>query len=124
MKTKKNSGLQVWPVERLRPNPHNSRVHPEEQIAKLVASIRQFGFTRPILVDEQGTILVGHGALLAALDLGLSKVPVVVLDHLTEQQKRAYMIADNQLAQNSHWDTEKLRGEIETLEKDVPKSPR
>jgi DNA modification methylase len=70
-------------------------------------------------VDEQGTILVGHGALLAALQLGLSKVPVVVLGHLTEQQKRAYMIADNQLAQNSHWDTEKLRGEIETLEKEL-----
>src|SRR5690349_18765803 len=81
--------LEIWPISRPKPNPYNARVHPPEQIEQLVASLKEFGIQRPILVDENGVILAGHGTLLAAQKLGLEQVPVVIVDNLTEEQKRA-----------------------------------
>ena len=90
--------IELWPVERLRPYERNPRTHSDDQVAQLAASMVEFGFTNPILVDETNGILAGHGRLMAARQLGLDEVPVVRLEHLSEAQKRAYIIADNQLA--------------------------
>jgi DNA modification methylase len=111
--------LEMWPISRPKPNLHNSRIHPPEQIEQLAASLKQFGQRRPILVDENEVILTGHGLLLAAQHLGLDQVLVLIADDLTEEQKRAYLIADNQLAQNSQWDSDKLRIELGALEKQL-----
>src|ERR1700746_1663267 len=96
--------IEHWPIERLIPYARNPRIHSDAQVAQIAASIAEFGFLNPILVDTKAGILAGHGRLLAARKLGLTEVPVVVLDHLTEAQKRAYIIADNQLALNAGWD--------------------
>jgi len=104
-----------WSVERLKPYERNARTHSPEQVAQIAASIVEFGFTNPILVDGKDGIIAGHGRLLAAKDLGLPKVPVLVLDHLTPEQKRAYVIADNQLALISGWDDELLKAELADL---------
>ena len=104
--------IELWPVERLRPYERNPRTHSEEQVAQLAASMVEFGLTNPILVDEQGGILAGHGRLMAARQLGLAEVPVVRLEHLSEAQKRAYIIADNQLALQAGWDEELLAEEL------------
>jgi hypothetical protein len=93
----------------------NARIHSEDQITQLVASIREFGFTNPILIDGESGIIAGHGRLEAAKRLGLEKVPVVELTHLTPNQKRAYIIADNKLALNADWDEELLASEIAEL---------
>ena len=90
--------LELWPIERLRPYERNPRTHSADQVAQIAASMVEFGFTNPILVDEADGILAGHGRLMAARELGLGEVPVVRLGHLTAAQKRAYVIADNQLA--------------------------
>jgi hypothetical protein len=90
--------LELWPIERLRPYDRNPRTHSNDQIAKIAASMVEFGWTNPILIDETDGILAGHGRLQAAKHLGLSEVPVVQLAHLSEAQKHAYVIADNQLA--------------------------
>ena len=110
--------LQMWPLERLRPYERNARTHSAEQVAQLAASIEEFGFTAPILVDSDDGILAGHGRLEAARLLGLPKVPVVVLDHLTPQQRRAYVIADNKLAENAGWDLDLLALELSAVEID------
>src|ERR1051326_2920746 len=110
--------VEIWPIDRPKPNPRNARVHSEAQIAELAASLQEFGWTRPLLVDETEVLLAGHGVLLAARRLGLREVAVVVIDHLSERQKLAYVIADNQLALNSSWDEEKLRQELDALEKE------
>ena len=109
------SKLELWPISRLVPYERNARTHSPEQVAQIVASIREFGFTAPILVDGQDGILAGHGRLQAAKDLGLTEVPVVVLDHLTPAQKRAYVIADNKLALNASWDVDMLAMEVDAL---------
>jgi len=109
------SRIDLWPVDRLVPYDQNPRTHSEEQIGQIAASILQFGFLNPILVDTAAGIIAGHGRLQAALKLGLTQVPVVVLDHLTEIQKRAYVIADNKLALNGGWDDELLRKEMTAL---------
>ena len=96
--------IELWPVERLRPYERNPRTHSEDQVAQIAASMVEFGFTNPILVDESNGIIAGHGRLLAARKLGLAEVPVMRLEHLSEAQKRAYVIADNQLALNAGWD--------------------
>jgi len=96
----------------LKPWPGNPRTHNDKQLAKLKASIRKFGFTVPPLIDETGTILSGHGRVLAALDLGLEMIPVRIITGLTESQKRAYVIADNKLAQLSGWDANLLKQEF------------
>jgi DNA modification methylase len=96
----------------------NSRTHSQSQVAQLAASIREFGFTNPVLVDEAGTIIAGHGRVLAAKSIGLDSVPVLRLSDLSEQQKRAYVIADNKLALNAGWDAEMLASEIKLLQDD------
>src|SRR5580698_10173362 len=90
--------IQMWLVDKLIPWARNPRTHSEAQVAQIAASIAEFGFNNPILVDTKAGIIAGHGRLLAARKLGLPEVPVIVLDHLTEAQKRAYVIADNKLA--------------------------
>jgi DNA modification methylase len=107
--------IEQWPIDRLIPHARNARTHSDDQIAQIAASIREFGFTNPILVDGRDGIIAGHGRLLAARKLKLAEVPVIVLDHLSETQKRAYIIADNKLALNAGWDDEMLRIELQAL---------
>jgi len=102
-------------VSDLIPYVNNSRTHSEEQVAQVAASIKEFGFTNPILVDEQGGIIAGHGRIMAAKKLSMDTVPCIELTGLTEAQKKAYIIADNKLALNSGWDTEMLSLELQTL---------
>ncbi len=110
--------IELWPIEKLVPYPRNPRTHSEAQIAQIAASIEEFGFNNPILVDTKAGIIAGHGRLLGALKLGLTHVPVIVLDHLTDAQKRAYIIADNQLALNAGWDETLLTAELAALQQD------
>lgn len=105
----------MWPVERLVPYERNARTHSPEQVAQIAASIQEFGFTNPILVDGANGILAGHGRMAAAKDMGLKEVPVIVLEHLNADQRRAYILADNQLALNAGWDTELLQMEVAAL---------
>ena len=102
-------------IDALIPYARNSRTHSDSQIAQIAASIREFGFTNPVLIDAQGGIIAGHGRLLAARKLNLTDVPCLRLSHLTDTQKRAYIIADNKLALNAGWDEELLRIEFEEL---------
>jgi len=108
--------IEIWQTSRLIPYDRNARTHSPEQVDKIAASIAEFGFTNPILVDSADGIIAGHGRLLAAQRLGLSEVPVVVLDHLTEAQRRAYILADNRLALDAGWDVEMLAQELEALQ--------
>ena len=110
--------IEIWPIDRLVPYAKNARTHSAEQVAQIAASIAEFGFNAPILVDSDAGIIAGHGRLLAARKLGLDEVPVVVLDHLSETQRRAYIIADNKLALNAGWDEEVLAAELRDLESD------
>jgi DNA modification methylase len=107
--------IELWPVDKLVPYARNARTHSDTQVAQIAASIAQFGFNNPILVDTNAGIIAGHGRLLAARKLRLDHVPVVVLDHLTETQKRAYILADNKLTEQAGWDNELLRGELADL---------
>ena len=107
--------IELWPLERLKPYDRNARTHSAEQVAQIAASIVEFGFTNPILVDSHDGIIAGHGRLMAATELGLKTVPVVVLDHLSDRQRKAYILADNQLALNAGWDTDLLRSELQDL---------
>src|SRR5579884_3999381 len=109
------SKIERWPIDKLIPYARNPRTHSDEQVARIAASIVEFGWTSPILVDTNAGILAGHGRLLAARKLGLKEAPVVVLDHLSETQKRAYILADNRLAELAGWDEELLRGELAGL---------
>ena len=93
----------------LTPDPRNARTHSRKQIAQIVQSISAFGFTNPILADQEGNLIAGHGRLRAARDMGLTTVPVITLDGLTEPQKRALRLADNKIALNAGWDTEILK---------------
>ena len=110
--------IEIWPTERLRPYDRNARTHSPEQVAQIAASIVEFGFVNPILVDSSAGIVAGHGRLLAARKLGLAEVPVVVLDHLSETQRRAYIIADNKLALNAGWDEALLNAELGEIKAD------
>jgi DNA modification methylase len=111
--------IEIWPIDRLIPYARNPRTHSEAQIAQIAASIREFGFIVPILVDSKAGILAGHGRLLGARKLQLKEVPVVVVDHLTETQKRAFIIADNQLSLNAGWHDELLRLELAALQSET-----
>jgi DNA modification methylase len=102
-------------VEKLIPYVKNSRTHSDAQVAQIAASIKEFGWTNPILVDGTNGIIAGHGRLLAARKLGQTEVPVIELAHMTESQKKAYVIADNQLAMNAGWDTSMLTLELSDL---------
>lgn len=100
------------------PYARNSRTHSDQQVAQIAASIKEFGWTNPILVDADGGIIAGHGRLLAARQLGMSQVPVIELIHLSETQRRALVIADNKLALNAGWDEQMLAVEIAELSED------
>ena len=113
--TTQNLEIVFWPIERLIPSVRNARRHSDTQVAQIAGSIREFGFNNPVLVAPDGGVIAGHGRVLAARQLGLAEVPVVILAHLTENQKRAFMLADNQLALNATWDAEQLRLELEAL---------
>jgi hypothetical protein len=108
--------IESWTIDRLVPFQRNARTHSSEQIAQIARSIGEFGFVNPLLVAADGTIVAGHGRLLAARQLGLAQVPVIVLGHLTETQRRALVVADNQLTLNAGWDEEMLRLELIALE--------
>jgi DNA modification methylase len=110
--------IEYWLLDKLNPFARNPRTHSDTQIDQIAASIAEFGFNNPILVDTNAGIIAGHGRLLAARTLGLTEVPVIVLDHLTEAQKRAYIIADNQLALNAGWDEDLLRAELAALQEE------
>src|SRR5258708_39335372 len=110
--------IEYWPLDKLIPYARNPRTHSDAQVAQIAASIVEFGFNNPILVDSKAGIIAGHGRLLAARKLQLTEVPVIVLDHLTEAQKRAYIIADNQLAMNAGWDEDLLRIELAALQEE------
>lgn len=116
-KTNKNTGSGIIdrPPSELRPWPTNARTHSNKQLVKLKASIQRFGFTAPILTDENGVILSGHGRAQAAIELGLNSVPTRVIAGLTKAEKRAYVLADNKLAQLSGWDSRILKSEMEIL---------
>lgn len=107
--------IETVAVDRLIPYARNSRTHSEAQVAQIAASIREFGFTNPVLIDGDGGIIAGHGRVMGARQLGLAEVPCIRLGHLSEAQRRAYVIADNQIALNSGWDDELLAEELSAL---------
>jgi len=110
--------IELWPIDKLVPYTRNPRTHSDAQVAQIAASIAEFGFNAPILVDSKAGIIAGHGRLLAARKLNLTEVPVIVLDHLSETQRRAYIIADNRLAELAGWNDELLAQEFSALEAD------
>jgi ParB-like chromosome segregation protein Spo0J len=106
----------MCPIEVLIPYARNARTHSDAQVAQIAASIREFGWTNPILVDGENGVIAGHGRLLAARKLGLKEVPVRELSHLSPSQKKAYIIADNKTALNAGWDFELLREDLNELD--------
>jgi DNA modification methylase len=117
MNMKHNHSLSTcpWAVEKLIPYARNARTHSDAQIAQIAASIAEFGFNNPVLIGPEGDIIAGHGRVLAARKLGLGEVPVITLSHLSDNQKRAFMLADNKIALNAEWDEDMLRLELEAL---------
>ena len=107
--------IQYKPTEDLIPYARNSRTHSAEQVAQIAASIREFGSTNPVLIDGENGIIAGHGRVLAAHKLGENQVPTIELSHMSDTQKRAYIIADNKLALNAGWDNEMLALEMDDL---------
>ena len=104
------------PLAALLPYAANARTHSDEQVAQIAASITEFGFVNPVLVDDAGVLIAGHGRVMAAKSLGLETAPAIRLGHLTEAQARAYRLADNQLALNAGWDAAMLRAELLDLD--------
>lgn len=102
-------------IERLVPYVRNSRTHSEDQIAQIAASIAEFGFVSPVLIGADDVIVAGHGRVLAAKQLGMTEVPVIVLDHLSEAQRRALVIADNRIAESAGWNEAMLKAELAAL---------
>ncbi|WP_423396043.1 ParB/Srx family N-terminal domain-containing protein [Burkholderia sp. LMG 21824] len=102
-------------IDELIPYARNSRTHSDAQIAQIAASLREFGWTNPVLIDDECNVIAGHGRLLAARKLGQTEAPTISLSHLTETQRRAYVIADNKLAEQAGWDTELLALELGEL---------
>ena len=105
-------------TDTLVPYARNSRTHSPEQVAQIAASIKEFGFTNPVLIDANNTLIAGHGRVMAAQSIGLPSVPAIRLAHLTAAQRRAYVIADNKLAENAGWDMATLAREVEDLTAD------
>ena len=110
--------IENLPTADLIPYAMNSRTHSADQVGQIAASIKEFGFTNPVLIDADNGIIAGHGRLLAAQKLKLKEVPCIRLGHLTEAQKRAYVIADNKLALNAGWDEDALKAELERLQEE------
>ena len=113
---KTTTDMQLVPISKLVPYVNNARTHSPEQIMKLRSSLREFGFINPIIIDRDYGIIAGHGRLLAAKEEGITEVPCVFVDYLTEAQKKAYILADNRMAMDAGWDEELLRVEIEALQ--------
>ena len=107
--------IETIAVDRLIPYARNSRTHSDAQVAQVAASMREYGFTNPVLIDKEGGIIAGHGRVMAARSIGLAEVPCIRLPHLTDAQKRAYIIADNKLALNAGWDDQMLALELRDL---------
>lgn len=116
MNTNKTTHMEMVAVEKLVPYVNNARTHSPEQITKLRSSLREFGFINPVIIDKDYGVIAGHGRLMAAKEEGIREVPCVLVDYLTEAQKKAYIIADNRFAQDAGWDEELLRIEIESLQ--------
>lgn len=114
--TKTTTEMQLVPIAKLVPYVNNARTHSPEQITKLRSSLREFGFINPVIIDRDFNVIAGHGRILAAKEEGITEVPCVFADHLTEAQKKAYIIADNRMAMDAGWDEELLRVEIESLQ--------
>ncbi len=112
------SQIELWPLDKLVPYARNARTHTEAQVAQIAASIREFGFTNPILANSDGSIVAGHGRLQAARQLGLEVVPVITLDHLTATQRKALTLADNRLAELAGWNNDMLALELTELKMD------
>lgn len=108
-------GWEMRPVREIVPYARNAKIHSEEQITRLRQSMREFGFVRPLLIDEQSNLLAGHGALEAAVSEGMEEVPCVVVRGLTETQRKAYILADNKLAELAQWDDSLLRQELQEV---------
>ena len=113
---KTTTEMQLVPIAKLVPYVNNARTHSPEQIKKLRSSLREFGFINPVIIDREYGVIAGHGRILAAKEEGIREVPCVFADHLTEAQKKDYIIADNRMAMDAGWDEELLRVEIEALQ--------
>jgi ParB-like chromosome segregation protein Spo0J len=107
--------LEMIPLARLKPYAGNARTHSRKQVHQIADSIRRFGFTNPVLIGDDHEIIAGHGRVIAAKELGLAAVPTVKLSHLSAEERRAYVLADNKLALNAGWDTEILAIELQAL---------
>ena len=116
---KTTTKMQLVPIEKLVPYVNNARTHNAEQIMKLRSSLREFGFINPVIIDNEYNVIAGHGRITAAKEENITEVPCVFADHLTEAQKKAYIIADNRMALDAGWDEELLRVEIESLQADA-----
>lgn len=113
---KTTSEMQLVDISRLIPYQNNARTHSKEQINKLRSSLREFGFVNPVIIDREYNVIAGHGRIAAAREEGITQVPCVFVDHLTEAQKKAYILADNRMALDASWDEDLLRVELEALE--------
>lgn len=107
--------VEQWDISRVLPYAANAKIHPETQVAQIAASMRQFGFVNPVLVDAKGVMVAGHGRLLAAQTLGMKRVPVIKLGHLNDAQAKALRIADNSIPQSSSWNIDMLESELAAL---------
>ena len=108
--------FQLVDINKLVPYANNARTHNKEQILKLRSSLREFGFVNPVIIDREYNVLAGHGRIMAAKEEGIEEVPCVYADHLTEAQKKAYILADNRMALDAGWDDELLAVEMEELQ--------
>ena len=111
----KDLNIQYMDTDFLIPYVNNARKHSDEQVSEIAASIKEFGFNNPILIDGKKGIIAGHGRVMAAKKLGLDKVPTIELSHLSDAQRRAYILADNRLAEKAEWDFELVQVELEAL---------
>lgn len=107
--------IEMMPTGSLKPYSGNARTHSKQQVQQIVASIRRFGFTNPVLISDDGEIIAGHGRVRAAAEMGMATVPTLRLSHLTAEERRAYVLADNKLAENAGWDVEILAIELQAL---------
>ena len=107
--------MELVSIDKLVPYVNNARTHNEQQIMKLRSSLREFGFINPVIIDRELNVLAGHGRIMAAKAEGIKEVPCVYAEHLTEAQKKAYILADNRMALDADWDEELLKVEIEAL---------
>lgn len=113
---KTTTEMKLVSIDKLIPYVNNARTHSPEQINKLRSSLREFGFVNPVIIDQNFNVVAGHGRLMAAREEGFTEVPCVLVDYLTEAQRKAYILADNRYAEDAGWDEEMLRVEIEALQ--------